>query len=124
MNYRLWYAQLDVFDTIRRYLALLSSWKAGAPGRDRLFISDFYLVNPCLLHLTHMTSEVRRAFASLAIAKPDHSFLSYPSPSILYAKMAGIQAHALHNLVGRAFSGLSWLKRTNTGLAPREKTLQ
>jgi hypothetical protein len=101
MNYRQWYAQLDVFDTIRRYLALLGRWNGESPGRDRLFISDFYLVNPCLLHLTHMTAGVRRTFASLTIARPDKAFLKYPSPPILYGKMAGIQTQALHNLVGK-----------------------
>jgi hypothetical protein len=101
MNYRLWYAQLDLFDTVRRYLALLSYWGSGAPSRDRLFISDFYFVNPSLLHLTHMTSEVRRTFVSLQIPKPDRTFIKYPSPPILYNKMGGIQTHALHNLVGK-----------------------
>lgn len=101
MSYRQWYAQLDVYDTIRRYLALLVRWKGAAPTRDRLFISDFYLANPSLLHLTHMTADVRRAFNSLKIAKPDQTFLKYPSPPILYGKMGGIQSQALHNLTGK-----------------------
>jgi hypothetical protein len=123
MNYRLCYAQLDVFDTIRRYLALLNGWKREAPGRDRLFISDFYLVNPCLLHLTHMTSEVRRAFSSLDIARPDQSFLSYPSPPILYAKMAGIQAHALHNLVGKGLVNVGLVENDQYSLSAAGKHL-
>lgn len=48
MTYRMWYAQLDLIDTARRYLALLSHWKSEAPNRDRLFVSDFYFVNPSL----------------------------------------------------------------------------
>jgi hypothetical protein len=59
MSYRLWYSQLDVFDTIRRYLAILSRWNAEAPTRDRLFVSDFYFASPNLLHHTQMTAEAR-----------------------------------------------------------------
>jgi hypothetical protein len=101
MTYRQWYAQLDVFDTVRRYLALLHCWKTDAPCRERLLISDFYFVNPCLLHLTHMTSEVRRVFTALNIPKPDNAFIKPPSPPILYNKMSGIQAQALYNLIGK-----------------------
>ena len=123
MSYRLWYAQLDVFDTIRRYLAILSHWSAETPGRDRLFISDFYLVNPSLLHLTHMTLEVRRAFATLGIDKPDQTFLSYPSPPILYSKMAGVQAHALHNLVGKGLFNVELVERDQYQLSKAGKEL-
>ena len=117
MTYRQWYAQLDVYDTIRRYLALLNSWKGTAPSRDRLFISDFYLANPCLLHLTHMTSEVRRAFSSLKIVKPDQSFLKYPSPPMLYGKMAGIQSQALHNLVGKGLFNVELVDKDQYSLS-------
>jgi hypothetical protein len=107
MNYRQWYAQLDMFDTIRRYLALLDAWKPkAAPSRDRLYISDFYLANPSLLYLTHMTSEVRRTFTLLGIKRPERAFLKYPSSPILYGKMAGIQAQALHSLVGKGLFGV------------------
>jgi hypothetical protein len=123
MTYRLWYAQLDVFDTIRRYLAILSHWNAEAPSRDRLFISDFFLVNPSLLHLTHMTLEVRRAFTSLSIEKPDQTFLSYPSPPILYSKMAGVQAHALHNLVGKGLFDVELVEKDQYQLSKAGREL-
>lgn len=112
MNYRPWYAQLDVFDTLRRYLAILTKWQGASPRRDRLFISDFYLVNPSLLHSTQMSLEARRAFNSLKIPKPDQTFLEYPSPPLLYHKMAGVQALALHNLIGR---GLCELRLADKG---------
>jgi hypothetical protein len=101
MKYRLWYAQLDVYDTVRRYVAILSRWKADPLTRDRLFVSDFYLVNPSLLHKTQMSADVRRAFNSLRVLKPEDCFLDYPSPALLYNKMAGIQVQALHNLIGK-----------------------
>lgn len=101
MKYRQWYAQLDVFDTVRRYTALLSCWTGKAPNRERLFISDFYLVNPSLLHKTHMTSEVRKAFNDLRISRPEDQFVRLPPPLVLYHKMAGVQTEALHNLIGR-----------------------
>lgn len=117
MSYRQWYAQLDVYDTIRRYLALLVRWKGAAPTRDRLFISDFYLANPSLLHLTHMTADVRRALNSLKIAKPDQTFLKYPSPPILYGKMGGIQSQALHNLTGKGLLRLELVDKDQYSLS-------
>ncbi|MBC9877722.1 hypothetical protein G8O24_10260 [Bradyrhizobium sp. INPA01-394B] len=117
MSYRQWYAQLDVYDTIRRYLALLVRWKGAAPTRDRLFISDFYLANPSLLHLTHMTADVRRAFNSLKVAKPDQTFLKYPSPPILYGKMGGIQSQALHNLTGKGLLRLELVDKDQYSLS-------
>jgi hypothetical protein len=124
MIVRQWYAQLDVFDTIRRYLALLNNWTVtAAPSRERLFISDFYLINPPLLHLTHMTSDVRRAFTSLKIARPEQSFLSYPSPSILFNKMAGIQAQALHNLIGKGLFDVELVDKDQFRLSALGKDL-
>jgi hypothetical protein len=118
MTYRLWYAQLDVFDTIRRYLALLKAWNGKGPSRDRLFTSDFYLANPCLLHLTHMTLEARRSFQALKVPRPEQSFLRYPSPSILYSKMAGIQAQALHNLIGKGLLDVELVDNDQYELSP------
>lgn len=112
MKYRQWHAQLDVFDAVRRYMALLSHWKGDAPNRERLFISDFYLANPSLLHRTQMTSEVRKAFNSLRISRPEDQFVRLPPPAILYHKMAGVQTEALHNLVGR---GLCDVELINQG---------
>jgi hypothetical protein len=118
MRYRLWYAQLDVFDTVRRYLALLSQWKTGSPSRDRLFVSDFYLVNPSLLHRTQMSAEVRRSFNGLQIPKPEDCFLSYPSPALLYNKMAGIQVQALHNLIGKGLLVIPLVDKGELTLSP------
>ncbi len=72
----LWYAQLDVYDTLRRCLLLLSIWQEGCRGRERLFISDFYLANPALLHRTRMTLVARRDFSELALPRED--FVEYP----------------------------------------------
>lgn len=123
MSYRLWYAQLDLFDTARRYLALLSHWKHDAPNRDRLFVSDFYLVNPSLLHLTHMTADVRRTFNALRIPKPDQTFIQYPSPPILYNKMGGIQAQALHNLIGKGLVELELVSQDQFRLSDEGRHL-
>ncbi|WP_146211840.1 ABC-three component system middle component 5 [Mesorhizobium loti] len=125
MTYRLWYAQLDVVDTARRYLALLANWSDEAPTRDRLFVSDFYFVNPSLLHLTQMTLDVRRSFAALRVPKPDETFIQLPSPQILYSKMGGIQAQALHNLVGKGLVDVGLVNNdryqlSNEGLALAE----
>lgn len=123
MTYRMWYAQLDLFDTARRYLALLSHWKLEAPSRDRLFVSDFYFVNPSLLHLTHMAVDVRRTFSTLRIPKPDETFLQYPSPPILYTKMGGIQAQALHNLIGKGLVELELVNQDQYRLSKEGRNL-
>ncbi|PSH62076.1 ABC-three component system middle component 5 [Phyllobacterium sophorae] len=123
MTYRLWYAQLDVVDTARRYLALLSNWKSEAPTRDRLFVSDFYFVNPSLLHLTHMTLDVRRAFTTLRVPKPEETFIQYPSPPILYNKMGGIQSQALHNLVGKGLLNVELVINDRYKLSDEGRTL-
>lgn len=107
MKIRQWHAQLDTFDTLRRCLAILMNWKMTAPRRDRLFVSDFYLVNPSLLHLTQMSREARSAFNFLNIPRPDDAFLEYPSPPLLYNKMAGTQMLAIQNLVGRGLCDVS-----------------
>lgn len=116
MKIRQWHAQLDIFDTMRRQLAILKNWRSTAPRRDRLFISDFYLVNPSLLHLTQMSLDARRAFNSLRIPRPDDAFLRYPSPPLLYNKMAGTQTLALQNLVGRGLCDLILADKGQYGL--------
>ncbi len=123
MTYRLWYAQLDLFDTARRYLAILSHWGAEAPNRDRLFVSDFYFVNPSLLHLTHMTIDVRKTFTALRVPKPDETFIQYPSPPILYNKMGGIQAQALHNLVGKGLVDVEMVNNDQYRLSDQGREL-
>lgn len=112
MRVRQWYAQLDVFDTVRRYTALMSRWSGEGPNRERLFVSDFYLANPSLLHETKMTSDARKAFTALHVPRPDQIFLRLPSPPVLYHKMSGIQSEALHNMLGR---GLCDLRLADSG---------
>ena len=107
MSLRLWYPQLDVYDTVRRMLGLLNAWSGDTLTPERLYISDFYLANPELLHRTHMLNEVRRDFQELAIPKPDKAFLSYPSPQMLFAKMEPVQKEALRTLVGKGFIALT-----------------
>lgn len=106
MRVRQWYAQLDVFDTVRRYTALLSRWQGEPPTRERLFVSDFFLANPSLLHDTKMTADARKAFTAMQIPRPDRVFVRLPSKAVLYNKMAGIQNEALHNMLGRGLYDL------------------
>ncbi|WP_420107548.1 ABC-three component system middle component 5 [Mesorhizobium qingshengii] len=119
MIYRIWYAHLDIFDTARRYIALLNNWKSDPPSRDRLFISDFYLVSPSLLHLTHMTLDVRREFNLLKIPRPEHCFIKYPAPPVLYNKMAGVQEQALHNIVGKGLLDVSLINKGQLRLSTK-----
>jgi hypothetical protein len=99
MTARLWFPQLDVYDTIRRMACLLSGRRAI--GLERLYILDFFLANPPLLHRTHMPREVRDEFTKLKIPRPENTFLSYPSAPILFHKMEGIQKEAVQTLLGK-----------------------
>lgn len=100
MSSRLWYPQLDVFDSIRRFGRLLRDFEAP-PGLERLCIGDFYLSTPSLLHQASMTMEMRREFLSLAIQPPDKSFVSYPAVPLLFHKMEPVQKQAIFEIRGR-----------------------
>lgn len=110
MNLRLWYPQLDVYDTVRRMLGLLIAWPDQDLTAERFYISDFYLANPPLLHRTHMPLEIRKEFQALSIVKPEKGFLSFPSPQMLFAKMEPVQKEALRTLVGKSFVALDALR--------------
>ncbi|WP_041535949.1 ABC-three component system middle component 5 [Parvibaculum lavamentivorans] len=112
MSSRLWYPQLDVYDAIRRIGGLLSFWSTdAAPSPERLFIADFYLANPPLLHKTHMTREVRKEFTGLGIPRPEKAFISYPSPPILFQKMDEVQRQAFRTLTGKGLIDLPKLEK-------------
>lgn len=99
MTARLWFPQLDVYDTIRRMACLLSGRQTIR--LERLYILDFFLANPPLLHRTHMPQRVRDEFTKLRIPRPEQTFLSYPSAPILFHKMEGIQKEAVQTLLGK-----------------------
>lgn len=111
MTSRLWYPQLDVFDTARRISIILQHFEAP-PGTERLYIVDFFLANPPLLHRTSMSANTRRIFSGLKIPNPDKTFLSYPSAPLLFHKMEPIQKEALNALSGK---GLISLEKLNLG---------
>jgi hypothetical protein len=100
MSSRLWYPQLDVCDAIRRFGLLLRNFDA-ALGLERLYIADFYLGTPSLLHKATMKMEVRREFQSLEILTPDKSFISYPDVPLFFHKMESVQKQALFEIRGR-----------------------
>jgi hypothetical protein len=115
---RLWFPQLDVYDTIRRIGGLLCLWGQELPSAERLFIADFYMANPPLLHKTHMTQGVRRAFGELAVARPEKGFVQYPSPPLLFQKMDEVQREALRTISGKGLIDVSALD--NGAIRPSE----
>lgn len=101
MNVRLWYPQLDPYDAVRRMGAILH-WRNGQRiSVERLYICDFYMATPALLHGTTMPDATRKRFQSLAIPKANKQFVSYPSAPLLFRQMSEVQQQALQNLVGR-----------------------
>lgn len=122
MKSRLWYPQLDTYDTIRRMSVILAKIDVRPLTRERLYICDFYLANPPLLHKTHMPRETRKSFMQLSVPHPDKSFLNYPPPPLLFSKMAGTQKQALQNFIGRELLQLSALKSGHIVLSDRGRS--
>lgn len=98
---RLWYPQLDAYDSIRRMLAISRAWSEPSLGIERLYVCDFYLANPPLLHGVRKSQAARKKFLELAITKPTKAFVSYPSSPLLFQKMGPVQRQALSTLVGK-----------------------
>lgn len=108
---RLWYPQLDVYDAVRRIGGLLALWNSSTPpSPERLYIGDFYLANPPLLHRTNMSRELRNKFNALGVRRPDKSFVSYPSAPVLFQKMAEVQRQAFRTLSGKGLVDLQKLQ--------------
>jgi hypothetical protein len=115
MSSRLWYPQLDIFDAIRRLGRLLQDFKT-APGLERLYIADFFLSTPSLLHRTSMPMEVRREFNALKILFPDKSFVDYPGIPLFFHKMESIQKQAIFELRGRGLISEEALEKGSVAL--------
>ncbi len=122
MSSRLWYPQLDLFDAIRRFGLLLKNFDAP-PGLERLYIGDFYLSTPSLLHQTRMTNEMRREFRSLEIPTIDKSFVSYPAVPLLFHKMESIQKQAIFEIRGRGLLIEDELEHGSVALSEFGQTL-
>lgn len=102
MSIRVWYPQLDIYDSIRRFGLLLYSSSEAAIGLERAYIADFFIANPILLHKVSMSQEMRKLFLSLRVPKPDKTFLSYPAAPILFHKMESVQRQALTALLAKS----------------------
>ncbi|WP_108485288.1 ABC-three component system middle component 5 [Oceaniglobus ichthyenteri] len=124
MTGRLWYPQLDVYDAARRLGGLLGLWQSKTlPSPERLFTMDFFLANAPLLHKTHMPQEVRKAFSELGVPRPEKSFVSYPSPQVLFQKMDEVQHHAFRTLSGKGLIELPELDSGNVAPSEEGRTL-
>ncbi|MDF2141493.1 ABC-three component system middle component 5 [Paenirhodobacter sp. CAU 1674] len=124
MTGRLWFPQLDVYDAVRRLGGLLGLWQGkNLPSPERLFIMDFFLANAPLLHKTHMPQEVRKAFGVLGVPRPEKSFVSYPSPQILFQKMDEVQRQAFRTLSGKGLIELPQLESGNVAPSEEGRTL-
>ena len=103
MTGRLWYAQLDIYDCVRRMTCLMSLKPEGL-FRERLYILDFFFANPPMLHNTKMKLVVRSLFRDLKIPRPDKSFVTYPSAKLLFHQMEHVQKDAINALLGKGLA--------------------
>src|SRR6266702_8870704 len=93
-NLRLWHPSFDAYHCTFRFLRLLTFQKNHALTIEKLWILDFYLLYPVLLHRASMPSEVRRTFRSLGIERPMDQFVQLPSEKSLYRELAIFQKAA------------------------------
>jgi hypothetical protein len=117
MMTRIWYPQLDIYHAIRRVAALLYYWESNTVRFERLYISDFYFANPPLLHSVHMPASVRATFKDLEIQKPENSFLTYPTPSILFHKMETIQKKAVQAMAAKSLLNSEAIQKGEASLS-------
>lgn len=108
MTGRLWFPQLDVYDAVRRIGGLLGMMPLDRPmSPERLFIIDFYMASPPLLHRTHMTQDARKLFSALKIPRPERAYTTFPSSQLLFHKMEEVQRQGLHALSSRGLLDLA-----------------
>ena len=124
MKGRLWFPQLDLYDAVRRMAGLLAIWPGkDAPSVERLYIADFYLANPELLHNTHMPRDVRELFQALAIRRPDKVFIEFPSAPVLFKKMEEVQRQAIRTFSGKGLLDLRGLDEGKVVASPQALNL-
>lgn len=124
---RAWYHQLDMYDCARRLCTLLHARSASC-HLERLFILDFYVATPSLLHGTKMKQDVRREFRSLKVPRPEKGYLTLPSARLLFHQMAPVQAQAYQSLRGKGLvedsqADQSAVALTNHGVRVFESSL-
>lgn len=98
-TFRLWHPAHDAYHCAFRLLRILSA--LNQMPSERLFILDFYLLYPFLLHRCAFTESLREKFAALNIVKPDKQFLSLPSPQVLYRDLRVYQRAATVQLAAK-----------------------
>ena len=93
----------------RRLGGLLLSFEVP-PSIERVYIADFFLANPPLLHRCTMSRETRSAFSTLGVVRPEKSFLQFPAAPLLFGKMEPIQKEALRAMAGKGIVSMDVLK--------------
>ncbi|KJC48180.1 ABC-three component system middle component 5 [Bradyrhizobium sp. LTSP857] len=120
---RLWHPSFDAYHCTFRLLRILTFQKDHALLIEKLWILDFYLLYPALLHKASMPSEVRRTFRSLEIQRLTDEFVQLPSGKSLYRDLAIFQRAAGTNLVAKDLFAreqyLSGLARLKMDAIPR-----
>jgi hypothetical protein len=96
---RIWHPMFDPYHCGFRMLRLLF---AKSPQEvEVLFILDFYLLFPFLLHAASMPETVRARFRALKVERQQDQFVQVPSPQSLYRDLSVIQRTSLAGLVAR-----------------------
>jgi ABC-3C biological conflict system middle component len=98
---RLWHPSFDVYHCSFRFLRLLIVKSDHALVLEKLYLLDFYVLYPFLLHRASMPNEVRRNFRALHISRPADQFVQLPSEQSLYRELSIFQKAASTNLVAK-----------------------
>ena len=96
---RIWHPMFDPYHCGFRVLRLLT--RKSPLEIESLFILDFYLLFPFLLHMASMPESERSKFRKLKVAKYQDQFVQVPSPQSLYRDLSVIQKTSLVGLAAR-----------------------
>lgn len=98
---RLWHPAHDAYHSAFRMLRIMLVKQSRQVELEKLYLLDFFVAYPFLLHKIHMPRPMKIAFNDLGIQKPETYFVSLPSNLSLFRDMAVIQLEAVKSLVGR-----------------------
>lgn len=123
-EFRIWHPAFDAYHCSFRILRILRHTRKKRLPIELLYILDFYLLCPALLHNSSMTEDVRAAFRELHITRAKDDFVQYPSAKSLFRDIAIFQRTAVSDLVAKAIidrdrflSGEAQLRET---IVPKE----
>ena len=102
-NLRVWHASRDAYHCAFRLIRLVAANKAPLE-LERVRILDMFLLYPPLLHRSSMPQDVKTAFRTLDIPRPDKIFMRLPSAAAVFQDLRLYQNSAVAQLAARGLA--------------------